>query len=187
MGIKIRITQCLLASLAALSLPVLAQGWTLTAASHVSFDIKAVGLSVVKGTFNQQHSRMFFDASAPKTASAELILAANSLTFSKPALRNMFLGEDFFNAAQYKTATFKSTEFQPLGDGRYSVKGDLTLRGVTKQVTFDMLLKPNPSNPKLLDVQSSAVINRSDFGMKRALGGVGDKVNIQLSGQWLAK
>ena len=99
----------------------------------------------------------------------------------------MFLGEDFFNAAQYKTATFKSTEFQPLGDGRYSVKGDLTLRGVTKQVTFDMLLKPNSSNPKLLDVQSSTVINRSDFGMKRALGGVGDKVNIQLSGQWLAK
>lgn len=187
MGIKIRIIQCLLASLAALSLPVLAQSWTLTAASHVSFDIKAVGLSVVKGTFNQQHSRMFFDASAPKTASAELILAANSLTFSKPALRNMFLGEDFFNAAQYKTAIFKSTEFQPLGDGRYSVKGDLTLRGVTKEVTFDMLLKPNPSNPKLLDVQSSTVINRSDFGMKRALGGVGDKVNIQLSGQWLAK
>ena len=50
-----------------------------------------------------------------------------------------------------------------------------------------MYLKPNPSNPKLLDVQSSTVINRSDFGMKRALGGVGEKVNIQLSGQWLAK
>lgn len=65
--------------------------------------------------------------------------------------------------------------------------GDLTLRGITKPVIFEAMLKPNVSNPKLLDVDASGIINRSDFGMKKAYGGVGEKVNIQLIGQWQVK
>ena len=60
--------------------------------------------------------------------------------------------------------------------------GNLTLRGVTKPVTFATTFKPSASNVNLLEVQSSAVINRSDFGMRRGIGGVGEKVNLQLSG-----
>ncbi len=60
----------------------------------------------------------------------------------------------------------------------------LTLRGVSKMVTLDTLLKPNTINPRLLDVESQTVVQRSDFGMKRALGGIGENVHIRLSGQW---
>ena len=66
----------------------------------------------------------------------------------------------------------------------YSIKGDLTLRGVTQPVTLDTVLKPNTVNPQLLDVKSKAVVNRSDFGMKKAFGGIGEQVNIEVDGQW---
>ena len=59
--------------------------------------------------------------------------------------------------------------------------------GVTNPVTFATTLKPNASNANVMDIQSSAMINRSDFGMRKGIGGVGEKVNIQLTGQWKAK
>ena len=163
-----------------------AQNWTLTPQSNVGFEIKSVGLSVVKGKFNQVQSKMNFDSNASQKASTNFVLDVNSLSFSKPSLKKMIMGEDLFNAAQYKTVSFKSTNFTSLGQGKYNIAGNLTLRGVTKPVVFNTTLKPNASNPKILDVQSSTIINRTDFGMKKAIGGAGEKVNIQLSGQWQA-
>src|SRR5690606_7293361 len=105
----------------------------------------------------------------------------------KPSLRNMVMGEDLFHASRYKTVKFKSTQFKSNGANRYQVLGQLTLRGVTRPVVFDTTLTPNKSNPNLLDVKSTTVIKRSDFGMKKAMAGVGEKVNIHLTGQWKAK
>ena len=161
-----------------------AQAWTLTPQSNVGFEIKSLGVTVVKAKFNRVQSSMQFDAKASQHASTHFVMDVNSLSLSKPSLKNMILGEDLFYASKYKSATFKSTSFKDLGDGQYNIVGNLTLRGTTKPVSFSTTLKPSTNNTNLLDVQSSAVINRSDFGMKKAIAGVGEKVNIQLSGQW---
>ena len=168
----------------AFSTQVQAQSWTLTPQSNVGFEIKSLGVTVVRAKFNRVQSSMQFDAKAPQHASTHFVMDVNSLSLSKPSLKNMILGEDLFYASKYKTANFKSTSFKDLGDGQYNIVGNLTLRGITKPVSFSTTLKPNTNNANLLDVQSSAVINRSDFGMKKAIAGVGEKVNIQLSGQW---
>lgn len=164
-----------------------AQNWTLTEASIISFDIKTVGLSAVKGVSNQPDSRLFFDINLPENSSVQLVLPTSTLKFSNDALRPMILGENFFDAAQFKNVTFKSTEFRQQAAGHYWVAGELTLRGITKPITFDVVLKPNAANTKLLDIVASGSINRSDFGMKRSYADVGDKVNIQLIGQWQPK
>ena len=168
----------------AFSTQVQAQSWTLTPQSNVGFEIKSLGVTVVRAKFNRVQSSMQFDAKAPQHASTHFVMDVNSLSLSKPSLKNMILGEDLFYASKYKTANFKSTSFKDLGGGQYNIVGNLTLRGITKPVSFSTTLKPSASNVNLLDVHSSAVINRSDFGMKKTIGGVGEKVNIQLSGQW---
>ena len=168
----------------AFSTQVQAQSWTLTPESNVGFEIKSLGVTVVRAKFNRVQSSMQFDAKAPQHASTHFVMDVNSLSLSKPSLKNMILGEDLFYASKYKTANFKSTSFKDLGGGQYNIVGNLTLRGITKPVSFSTTLKPSASNVNLLDVHSSAVINRSDFGMKKTIGGVGEKVNIQLSGQW---
>lgn len=163
-----------------------AQTWILTPQSDVGFEIKSMGLTVVKAKFNQVQSSMEFDMKAPQNASTHLVMEVDSLSFNKPLLKHMILGEDLFYAAKYKTVKFKSIQFKDLGNGKYNVLGHLTLRGVTKPVTFVTTFKPNLSDVNLLDVQASAVINRSDFGMRKGIGGVGEKVNLQLSGQCAA-
>ncbi|CAB1211111.1 YceI family protein [Acinetobacter bouvetii] len=161
--------------------------WTLTPQTQVSFDIHSMGFLIVKGRFEQIQSSMHFDTAAPQQASAQFVLDINHLNLSKPSLQNLILGEDFFYLEKYPTATFRSQEFVPLGKGHYAIKGDLTLRGVTQPVVLDTILKPNSTDPQLLDVESKTVVNRSDFGMKKAFAGIGEKVNIEVSGQWQLK
>lgn len=164
-----------------------AQIWGLTKDSVVSFDIKTVGLTVVQGVSDEAQARLYFDINQPKTASVTVTLSSNSLQFNPPVLRQMILSEQFFDATQYKTMSFKSTEFVPIDADYYNVYGSITLRGITKPTVFMALLKPNATNPKLLDVNAVGSINRSDFGMKKAYGGVGEKVNIRLKGHLQAK
>ncbi|WP_171302378.1 YceI family protein [Acinetobacter indicus] len=164
--------------------PAYAERWTLTSKSEVGFEIKSMGVQLVGGQFKQVQSVMHFDPTAPQQGSTQFVLNVDSLQLSKPSLRHMILGEDLFHAQKYKTVSFKSTRFTALGPDQYRIAGNLTLRGVTRPVVFHTSLKPNKGNPKLLDVQSSTQIQRSDFGMKKAIGGVGEKVNIQLKGQW---
>ena len=164
-----------------------AQQWTLSPQTHVGFDIKSMGFSIVKGKFNQVQSSMRFDPETPQYASAQLVLDINSLSLSKPSLKNMILSEDLFYVEKYPTATFESREFIALGQYKYSIKGDLTLRGITKPVTLDTFLKPNTTNPLVLDVEARTVVKRRDFGMRKAFAGIGEKVMIELAGQWQAQ
>lgn len=159
-----------------------AKSWTLTPKSDVGFEIKSMGLTVVKAKFNQVQSSMQFDAKAPQNASTHLVMDVESLSFNKPLLKHMILGEDLFYVEKYKTVSFKSIQFKDLGNGKYNVLGNLTLRGVTKPVIFETTFKSSLSNDNLLEVQAFAVINRSDFGMRKGIAGVGEKVNLHLSG-----
>lgn len=163
-----------------------AENWTLTPSSKISFDIRSAGMSVINGQFQNYQSQMNFDAKALNQASAKFVMDVNSLKLSKSSLKDMVFGESFFYASQYKTVTFQSNEIRSLGNNKYKFNGNLTLRGVTRPVSFDTTLSPQPSNPKLMNVLSTTVINRSDFGMRKALGGIGEKVTIKLEGQWKA-
>ncbi len=160
--------------------------WTLTPATQITFGIKSVGLSVVEGRFNKVQSDLKFDPEIPQKGTAQLRLDVDSMSFSKPSLKGLILGSEFFDAEEFKHVKFTSRQIKPIAYGRYQITGDLTIRGVTKLVSFDTLMNPNPNNPRLMDIHSNATIQRSDFGMRKALGGVGEQVNIQLKGQWQA-
>ena len=158
--------------------------WILTPDSEVGFHIDSLGVNIVKARFNTVQSWMKFDPAVLQNASVRFVLDVNSLSFDKPAMRNMILGQDLFYAEKYKTVTFKSNNFKALDDYKYVISGQLTIRGVSKPVIFNATLKPVSYRNHLMDVSATTTIDRSDFGMKKAFGGVGEKVNIQLVGQW---
>lgn len=164
-----------------------AETWSLSAQTKVGFDIKSMGISVVKGRFKQVQSKMDFNIKQPNKAVAQFVMRVDSLDINKSSLKEKIMGEDFFYAAKYKTVTFKSTQFKSLGQDKYNIQGLLTLRGVTKPVLFHTTLKPDPSSSKILDVFASTIIERSDFGMQPAAAGIGERVNIHISGQWILK
>ena len=164
-----------------------AETWILTPQSRVGFDIKSMGVSVVKGTFGQVQSKMNFNINHPEKSSVQFALKVNSLNVNKSSLQNKIMGEDLFYVAKYKTVVFKSTQFKFLGNNKYNIQGLLTLRGVTRSVIFNTTLRPNATNGKLLDVYASSIIKRSDFGMEPSNSGIGERVNLQISGQWMMK
>jgi polyisoprenoid-binding protein YceI len=94
-------------------------------------------------------------------------------------------GADFFDTAQYPTATFKSTKVHFKGDKPVAVDGDLTIKGVTKPVTLKMEsfhLMPHPMLKKdALGANAVTKVKRSEFNMGKYTPHVGDDVTIEIA------
>ncbi len=182
--LKNMVGKSLIVASTVLSTATFAANWSLTPTSQVGFNIDSMGMSLVKGTFKQVQSSLSFDSQVVQKASTRFVMNTQSLSLSKPSLNKMIMGEDLFYVAKYKTVTFQSSAFKAVGQDKYQITGQLTIRGITKPVIFNAQMKLNQANKQLMDFHASTVIKRSDFGMKKAVGGVGEKVNIQVSGQW---
>jgi polyisoprenoid-binding protein YceI len=98
--------------------------------------------------------------------------------------------EDFLHVEQHPTIRFRSTRVEQVGDGDYRVWGDLTMRGVTKEVELDMTFDGIGSDPwgnTRAGVVATTTINRKDWGVNWnaaiEAGGVlvGDRLKIELN------
>jgi len=76
--------------------------------------------------------------------------------------------DDFFNAEKYPTATFTSTSFTPKGNNQYELKGNLTIRDITRPVVFDVrfggVLKT--SKGEKAGFKATTTINRFDYNLQ---------------------
>ncbi|MBK0063120.1 MULTISPECIES: YceI family protein [unclassified Acinetobacter] len=158
-----------------------AANWSLNGKPNIGFYIQHLGLKTIDATFNQVNSNFQFNPDELQQSKATFVMDAKSLSLTQPALKNTVLGPDFFNIEKYPEATFKSTHFQANGHSKYAIEGNLTLRGMTRPVVFVAIIQPT-QNPEVMNISASTEIRRSDFGMKPALGGMGEIVHIHMNG-----
>ena len=157
--------------------------------STVGFAVKHMMVSKVKGQFDSYTADIeaedLTDLSSAKIAFS--IDTASINTFSEDRDTHLRSAE-FFDVEKYPSMDFKSTSITRDGD-EYKVTGDLTIKGITKPVTFDVEFGGKGKNPWGVEVygfEGEAKINREDFGLtwNTALetGGVlvGKDVKIQL-------
>ena len=91
-------------------------------------------------------------------------------------------GADWFNVTEFPEMTFVGTSYAKKDDQHGTITGNLTLHGVTKPVTLDVVLNKVGQNP--LDKKNSAgfsargKLKRAEFGMKAYLGPIGDEVDL---------
>ncbi|WP_394551832.1 YceI family protein [Agromyces sp. MMS24-JH15] len=155
--------------------------------SEVGFSIRHLMISKVKGKF-ERFTATFVTAENPLdsvvTASAEVA----SINTNEPNRDGHLRTGDFFDADTYPTIDFVSTGVRVAG-GDFKVDGDLTIRGITKPVTFDFDFGGfggDPYGNYKAGATARTVINREDFGLtyNAALetGGVllGDQVTITI-------
>lgn len=153
--------------------------------SEVSFSVRHMMISKVKGKFGA-FAATFVTGENPLdtkvTATAEVL----SINTNDEGRDGHLRTNEFFDAETYPTIEFNSTGVR-VEDGDYKVDGNLTLKGVTKPVTFDFEFGGFGTDPwgnYKAGATASTVINREDFGLtwNAALetGGVlvGDKVTI---------
>ena len=151
--------------------------------SFVLFSVQHLGIANTYGRFNDISGTVVFDKDNPSKSSVELSVPIESLDTHNSLRDRSLKSPDFFNAKQFPTMTFKSTQVEGSGD-TLKVSGDLTIRGVTKPLTVDFK-KGGEGKGVFGEMRGGGetrfTIKRSDFGMNFQQGAVGDEVSIILS------
>ncbi len=171
--------------------PAMAQSaWELDPAhSAAQFQVKHFMISNVRGEFSKMSGKAVFDGKNFATVQAEATIEVASINTREPKRDEHLRSADFFDAATYPKITFKSKRVQNINGNKFDLVGDLTIRGVTKEVVLNVEATPiikGISGETRIGAQATTKVNRQNFGVKwnRALdaGGVavGDEVQITL-------
>ena len=158
--------------------------------SVAEFKVKHMMISNVKGQFAKVSGKLTLDESDLTQSRVEAIIEAASIE-TRDAQRDAHLkSADFFHVEKFPTLSFNSARVSLVRDGDLAVEGDLTIRGVTRKVRFDVEGPTPPTKDPWgntrVAVSATTKINRKDFGLtwNAALetGGilVGDEVTITL-------
>ncbi|SIT89268.1 Polyisoprenoid-binding protein YceI [Edaphobacillus lindanitolerans] len=164
--------------------------WQVDAAhSHITFTVKHMMISKVRGSFSKFDAEIDADPENLTGASISFNIEVPSIDTDNEDRDNHLRSADFFDAEQYPEIRFKSTEIRQTADGEYDVKGDLTIKGTTKQVVFEAEYGGRATNPwgqEVVAFEAEGKINRKDFGLtwNQALetGGVlvGEDVKLKI-------
>ena len=151
--------------------------------SGLNFKISHLGLSWVHGRFDEFSGRFTLDRQNPAHCSFELAAKTESVDTNNRKRDDHLRSPDFFNVKQFPAITFKSTAVRPVKDG-YDVTGDLTMHGGTRPVTF--LLSGGksaefPAGVHRTGFSGELIVKRSEFGITKFAGAVGDNVYIEIS------
>ena len=164
--------------------------WTLDKAhTNVKFSVSHLVISDVEGSFKSFDGSMesskadFSDAKITFTAEVASISTDNDMR------DNHLKSDDFFNAAKYPQIKFVSTSFVPLGNNKYTLVGNLTIRDITKPITFEVKYGGTVSamGGTHAGFKASSKIDRFDYNLKwnkaTEAGGmiVGKDVDITLN------
>lgn len=155
--------------------------------SSVEFKVKHMMVSDVKGTFKSFSGAITLDPTNIEKSSVEVTIESASVSTNNEKRDGHLKSADFFDVEKFPTLTFKSKKVAKKGDG-YVATGDLTIRGVTKEIELPFTLSgPVSAGPaSIIGVSASTEINRQDFGVawnkNLEAGGVvvSDKVRIEL-------
>jgi polyisoprenoid-binding protein YceI len=177
-------------ALAALAAPLFADTYTIDKAhSEATFTVRHF-VTNVRGRFNDFSGTITGDLASPETASVEFTIKAASIDTNVADRDNHLRSADFFDVANHPEITFRSVSVKPTATKNvFNVLGNLTMRGVTKQVTLPVQFLGFAKDPRgntRAGFSLQTKINRKDYGINwnKALdnGGVmlSDDVDITI-------
>jgi len=143
--------------------------WKLDKAhSSITFTVRHMVISEVSGNFKDFSVVLKSEKEDFSDASIESIIQVASISTDNDFRDKHLKSDDFFNAEKYPEIKFKSTQFEKLSDNKYKITGDLTIRDVTRKVTFDAVLNGTlKTNRGMLSAwKASTTINRFDYNLK---------------------
>ena len=156
--------------------------------SQIGFATKHLMVSTTQGHFKDYTGQIEFDANNLESFAADVTIQAASIDTDNQDRDNHLRSADFFDVANNPMMTFKGEEIRPAGDG-YEIVGDLTIKGVTKEITIPVTISgpvTSPYGDEVIGLSGQTTINRQDFGVswnKMLDGGglvVDDKVKISV-------
>ena len=159
--------------------------------TQLGFTVTHLGIADVSGTFNDFDVTVKSSKPDFSDASFELTAKTASIDTRVEARNNHLKSADFFDVENYPALNFKSTSIKKAGKNKYKLKGDLTLHGVTKPVTMDLLYRGTTENPmskkQTAGFQLTGKIKRSDFNVGPGFPApmISDEVKIKADGEFI--
>ena len=157
--------------------------------SSVGFSVRHMGVSNVKGHFDEFVGSLVLDNGSIQAATATI--QVKSVNTGIERRDNHLRTADFFEAAKYPEITFKTKKVEKSGDQTILI-GDFTMRGVTKELRLPVTLSgpvKDPQGNTRIGLEAKATVNRKDYGMKfnavMETGGlmVGDEVTLEINAE----
>ena len=167
--------------------------WAIDAAhTNVEFSVRHLMIATVKGRFAQVSGTVVLDEANPARAEVDVTIDAASIDTRVEQRDAHLRSADFFDVEQFPTITFKSRRVTDVDGDQLKLVGDLTIRGVTKEVVLDVTSQGRQTDPwggERAGFELTGKIKRSDFGLtwNQALeaGGVmvGDDIKISIDAE----
>lgn len=161
-----------------------------TAHTNAQFAVKHLMVSTVRGTMGPVTGTVTIDDADLTKSTASATVDTKGVDTRNEKRDEHLRAADFFDVAKYPTMSFTSTKVEKVADGKFTVTGDLTLRGVTKPVVLEVEGSPTPITDPFGKTRIGGVattrINRKDFGLNwsKSLDGgglvVSDEVDITI-------
>ena len=147
--------------------------------TQVEFAAKHLGMMTVRGNFPELTATGYIDPDHPEASSVEVTIQTASLSTHNPQRDNDLRASNFLEVDTYPTITFKSSRVVQTGPDRYTLTGDLTIKGITRPVTLAVVKYGEFNDPMMghrIGYSADGKINRKDFGLT---------FNMMLDGKWV--
>jgi polyisoprenoid-binding protein YceI len=145
-------------------------GWTLDKAhSSIGFSVRHMVISEVVGNFKDFDVAFTSVKDDYSDASVEATIKVASINTDNERRDGHLKTDDFFNAEKFPQIKFKSTSFEKVEENKYKITGDLTIRDVTKKVTFDATYNGTikaPWGATISSWKATSSVNRFDYGLR---------------------
>ena len=149
-----------------------------------------LGFSNPSANFTQVDGTLVYDAANPAASRVEVTLPLSGLDSHLPALDKHMRSADMFDAEKFPAITFRSTQVEAAGKDRLRVRGELTIKGITRPTVLDVTLNGAGVHPMAkkpaVGFDATTIIKRSEFGIDYALPAVSDEIRIRITTEALA-
>jgi polyisoprenoid-binding protein YceI len=162
----------------------------------INFSWSHLGLSRQSARLGDVDGRIQFDPMTPELSSIDVVMKVDSIWTGIRAFDQQIKSADYFDVAKFPLILFRSTDIRRTSDKTGRVVGDLTIKGITRPVTLDVVWNFSGEhplatvNPNYRDVYVSGfsvtgVLRRSDWGLTLAVPLVSDEIRLSIETELL--
>jgi len=153
--------------------------------TSLGFSVRHMGISNVKGHFDEFAGSLVFDNGELKEASGTI--QVKSINTGVTARDNHLRKPDFFDAANHPVITFKGKRVEKTG-GQTVLVADFTMRGVTKELRLPVTVSgpiKDPQGTSRVGLEGTAKVNRNEYGIGTGAGAslIGEEVTLEINAE----
>jgi polyisoprenoid-binding protein YceI len=158
--------------------------------ASITWRIEHMGLSTFVGRFDDISATLVYDPANPTAVQMRGQVEVDKIDTGNPVLDATLKGAPFFDAEHFPRITLVARQLTLSGANHGQLLADVTLRGVTRPVLFELVfnghnINPYEGNAAEMGFSAKGSLKRSDFGMKGFPGALGERVDIALEGEFV--